>query len=486
MSTFRDASVHRFLLVLAGVGILATSSLGASPPSRSFLPSECDGLWSMRWFGCDCGHDNVYQLNRDGTPICGSGNCPGGPGTCWGPPVAQLQYAGGGISWIISSQGGLVLQHVKDLQVYGSVYLFALAPVVIHAPWSADVGRVWLNDAEVTPSSPLSLYMTAGWNHLEFTSYNQNQDTGISLNYPFLNDVAGVSSSPNVDCELGACCHSDGTCSVVARAQCQPPTGDYVGGACEPNPCPSPTGACCNTAAGFPACTITTEAACQPLNLTWLGAATQCSAQTCVPTGNCCDHAIPACTVTTEAACLASGFEWLGTSPCDVQTICLPPTGSCCYPDGTCLELTETECINEPTHTKIGAAWGVWTKGGTCTPNICVQPSGSCCTRGGKCTVTVPADCAVTSTWTPEGVCVPNTCQVPETGSCCFRNSYCMIFTPARCAALRGTWVGDAACAPSANPRCLVLPSMDSDPSLDQSAPSQRKDSWGQIKNRYR
>jgi hypothetical protein len=198
------------------------------------------------------------------------------------------------------------------------------------------------------------------------------------------------------------------------------------------------------------------------------------------PEGACCSVA-GTCQTLLPDACAAAGGEFKGEGvPCDPNP-CPPPVGACCLPNGACQLLTAEACT-----TAVGVYQGDAT---TCEPNNpCPQPPpvGACCTRGGKCTVTTQADCAVTSTWTQDGVCVPNTCQVPETGSCCFRNSYCMIFAPARCTALRGTWVGDAVCTPSANPRCLVLPPRGGDLLPDGSAPAEQKDSWGHIKNRYR
>jgi formylglycine-generating enzyme required for sulfatase activity len=72
----------------------------------------------------------------------------------------------------------------------------------------------------------------------------------------------------------GSCCAPDGTCTVTTQAAC---SGVWtLHGVCAPNPCPGPTGACCNTATG--ACTITTEGACA---FTWLGAGVACNAVTC-------------------------------------------------------------------------------------------------------------------------------------------------------------------------------------------------------------
>lgn len=134
------------------------------------------GRWELLWFACDVGHENSFALQRDGTPVCGSGNCPGAPGTCW-------RSQGSGVSWSISD-GAISLSQPNDYQVYGSTWLYLLEATNVSVPYAADVGRVWLNGS-VVPGAPLSLNLQAGWNHLEFTSYNQNQGSSITLNFPF-------------------------------------------------------------------------------------------------------------------------------------------------------------------------------------------------------------------------------------------------------------------------------------------------------------
>jgi formylglycine-generating enzyme required for sulfatase activity len=72
----------------------------------------------------------------------------------------------------------------------------------------------------------------------------------------------------------GSCCALDGTCTVTTEAACSAVW--TLHGVCAPNPCPEPTGACCNTDTG--ACTVTTQGAC---SFTWLGAGVACNAVTC-------------------------------------------------------------------------------------------------------------------------------------------------------------------------------------------------------------
>jgi hypothetical protein len=153
-----------------------------------------DNLWNIKWFGCDYGHDNVFILQRDGTPVCGSGNCPGSPGSCWGATYTQDTYPGPSVSWTIENTASLTLSHAKDVQVYGDIYLFSLYQKSINVPWSADVGRIWLNDVDITSDNGV-MNLQSGWNHLEFTSYNQNQDTNFIFSYDFTNNVFIINSS---------------------------------------------------------------------------------------------------------------------------------------------------------------------------------------------------------------------------------------------------------------------------------------------------
>lgn len=54
---------------------------------------------------------------------------------------------------------------------------------------------MWLNNSRIT-TNPLALRLRAGWNHLEFTSDNQSQDTGFTIPLPLANHVAMMNSAP--------------------------------------------------------------------------------------------------------------------------------------------------------------------------------------------------------------------------------------------------------------------------------------------------
>ncbi len=90
---------------------------------------------------------------------------------------------------------------------------------------------------------------------------------------------------------------------------------------CDPNPCPQPTGACCNPTTGE--CIVTMQADCSH---DWQGAWTTCAPNPCPPpTGACCNPTTGDCAVTAQSSC---GYNWHG-----VGTTCTP--NPCPQPGGT-------------------------------------------------------------------------------------------------------------------------------------------------------
>ena len=166
---------------------------------------DYENLWEIRWFSCDREELNDFTLQRDGTPVCGSGNCPGPPYSCWRNPYVLSEYESEPIDWTTGEFGELDLTHDKDLQVYGMTGLWVEEEMTIPLPVFCDVGAVWLNDAPLFLSSGKStveLVLQPGPNRLEWTSYNQNSDTSFRLDFglaqvvaimhPYLWDVADV------------------------------------------------------------------------------------------------------------------------------------------------------------------------------------------------------------------------------------------------------------------------------------------------------
>lgn len=191
--------------------------------------SGCNALWNIKWFGCDRGHDNDFTLLPDGTPVCGSGNCPGSPGSCWGPTVTQSSMSGQ-VTWTITGTGSLSMNHAQDYQVYGDTFLFVSTPKSLSVPYDADAGSVWLNGTKIN-GSPLALPLAAGWNHLEWTCYNQNQGGHLNMTYAFTNHVDAMSSSM-VDSDgdgLADCLDNCASMFNPDQADCD---GDGIGDIC--------------------------------------------------------------------------------------------------------------------------------------------------------------------------------------------------------------------------------------------------------------
>lgn len=197
---------------------------GCDKQCRARTCDACENTWSISWFRCDFGHENDFILERDGTPVCGSGNCPGPPGSCWSAPnTERSRVIAGDVSWTIGPSGELNVGHDRDVQVYGETFLQVASPVSVVVPLTAEVGHVWLNGVDVTSSASagsIGLDLQAGWNHLEWTSYNQHDGTSFALNFPFAQQVE------QMRCALTAC--GDGV--VGESEQCD--DGNLAGGDC--------------------------------------------------------------------------------------------------------------------------------------------------------------------------------------------------------------------------------------------------------------
>jgi len=116
-----------------------------------------DNQYNIKWVGLDHGPENNYHLNRDGSPVCNN---------CWD----HFQQLG----------DPLTINFPKDSNTYGDTFLFVEQDTNLRVGFDSDVGAVWLNDVEIT-ASPLQMHLKKGWNHLEFTCYNQNNTARIAI-----------------------------------------------------------------------------------------------------------------------------------------------------------------------------------------------------------------------------------------------------------------------------------------------------------------
>ncbi len=169
-------------------------------------------------------------------------------------------------------------------------------------------------------------------------------------------------TNPSNDHRLGACCYTDGSCSVLTSNQCQRQGNLWKGPdtQCSPNPC---VGACCHTQDGR--CFIRTADQCREL-LSWQGVGTSCSPNPCQPaeTGACCRFA-GQCIEVSEVRCSWSHGYWVGSS-CSPNPCANLPSGACCKHDGSCEEMVVTTCVSGEVH-----GWTYMGHYTTCDPDPC-------------------------------------------------------------------------------------------------------------------
>lgn len=217
----------------------------------------------------------------------------------------------------------------------------------------------------------------------------------------------------------GTCCTGN-SCSIRLQSACVSPATWTAGGACSPNPCLPPTGACCD---GFLNCSTTTLAGCVNASNWQLGVA--CGPGVCTY-GGCCNPSEATCTIGLRSQCAGGPTQWSSTNLCSPRPEC--PNGACCdLTTGSCSILTGSACLALAQHQ--------FTLGG-CTPSPCAVVTGSCCSASGSCTVSTLTNCTSPAVWTSRANCSPNLCAQP-TGACCFNNgssTFCSVVAQADCA----------------------------------------------------
>lgn len=160
--------------------------------------------YTIRWFGCDDGNNNPScGIQRDGTPHCGTRNCPQAPGQCWYPGVQSVSH-GGDVSWTSASSGTIDLSHGRDYNVYGRSYIYSDTDRVVSVGVQGDTLRMWINDVQVSCSggSTRDIPLRAGRNTWEFTGSNQNQGNHIVISFPTLPGMFACSDVLNCAADL--------------------------------------------------------------------------------------------------------------------------------------------------------------------------------------------------------------------------------------------------------------------------------------------
>jgi hypothetical protein len=112
---------------------------------------------------------------------------------------------------------------------------------------------------------------------LEENDPNNPYDDLLSC-FGFYQDGGLICPSPDVP---GACCPGDGSCTLLFEGDCIAMGWLWIGGPCEPNPCPPPPiRACCFDEV----CELLTEALCAQLGGVWLPEEEACDPNPCIST----------------------------------------------------------------------------------------------------------------------------------------------------------------------------------------------------------
>ncbi len=239
--------------------------------------------------------------------------------------------------------------------------------------------------------------------------------------------------------EIGACCLSDGSCTVTTGEGCR---GQYRGDgtACDElnPPCePFGVGACClqdDSCIGE----VTADYCIWTRSGDYQGDDTTCAGINCPAKGACCisfmspftGEVRTECYQTTQAACSAaeiylSGYGFAAQSvflgegvPCEGADADVCPAGdvgACCHPDGTCAVEAEDQCAGD----FRGAATACDELNPPCQPFV----SGACCILDGSCIDgTSPLGCTFARAGLYQGdlsTCAESDCLGPA-GACCY------------------------------------------------------------------
>lgn len=241
--------------------------------------------------------------------------------------------------------------------------------------------------------------------------------------------ISGTSADENLngepdECEKGSCCLLSSSCLVTFEEECTDGHWSYQG-KCEPNICPPPTDACCDSSEGMGGlCTDNVlPADCQGFHQSWF-ARTDCSQISCEEViGACCDAGpgmAGACTEFVISADCQGAFESWSINTFCADVVCEEIKGACCDTSpssgGTCTDnVLPADCQQ---------SGQLWTTENTCAEIICEEVRGACCDAGpgsgGTCTDDVLSDdCQGThQSWFDDTQCSVIACE-EVTGACC-------------------------------------------------------------------
>jgi hypothetical protein len=237
----------------------------------------------------------------------------------------------------------------------------------------------------------------------------------------------------------GACCASNGTCSLQALSACLAPSlFQGPGSACGAGgACPVTTSACCNTSSGL--CLYSSGTTC-PSGYASMGAGSICSVNPCPQLGACCT-ATGTCSATNLAGCPSPAlFQALG-SAC-VSGVCPVDVSACCdNATGACVFISGTACAASATNQGVGTS---------CAAGACPAIAQCCNTTNGACTLVYGGLCPAGSIQGGAGnSCAAGSNPCPPSGACCSGtgNQVCGQSLASACA---GLYSGDnTSCSPN-------------------------------------
>lgn len=171
--------------------------------------------------------------------------------------------------------------------------------------YSSNGGMDWTDFGD-----PYALPLSFGLITFDFSAVsalNNNPDVQIRITFFNATGATGNNRIDNLYIEgqgdpNGECCLEFGVCNLLTETACDNAGGTWsVGGSCSPNPCPQPTGACCNPVNGV--CTPDqTEADCNTNGGIYKGHDSECDPNPCI--GACCDAGGATCTIRTPQECV--------------------------------------------------------------------------------------------------------------------------------------------------------------------------------------
>jgi hypothetical protein len=228
-------------------------------------------------------------------------------------------------------------------------------------------------------------------------------------------------------------CCTFGTCTFVDQATCASGGGtSTVGGAaCASNPCPQPTGICCDNTTGT--CTVLFSGSCA--SGTTAGTGTTCSSGSCPVIKICCNSITGECVVrySAGAACPANNANGTGTTCMSGSpSINCPPTKICCdTAAGSCQVMYSTS-----TCAAIGT--GIQGSGTTCTagvPSTSCPPIFCCNNTTGACSIRYGVATCLTGASVSSG----GTCSAGSPSDSCPVIGVCCNITTGACAGIYGS-----------------------------------------------